>query len=115
MISGSRDDLFYRDYVHCSNADDLARMIARVTTPPPTRGFHARASIATASFEGDLAVMLDGLRGIGIERAVVVDLSRDDVGIPVVKLVVPGLEAMSLAHTYAAGARARARRAEVRA
>jgi len=115
MISGSRDDLFYRDYVHCSNADDLARMIARVTTPPPALDFRARAPIATASFEGDLAVMLDRLRGIGIERAVAVDLSRDDVGIPVVKLVVPGLEAMSLAHTYAAGPRARARRREARA
>jgi YcaO-like protein with predicted kinase domain len=117
MISGSRDDLFYRDYVHCSNPDDLAQMIQRVTTPPPARDFRGRAAIATASFEDDLAALLARLRRIGVERAVAVDLTRAELGIPVVKVVVPGLEAMSLAHTYAAGPRARAARgvpAEVR-
>jgi ribosomal protein S12 methylthiotransferase accessory factor len=112
MISGSRDDLFYRDYAHCSNADDLARMIEQVTTPPPVRDFRSRAPIATASFEGDLAALLVRLREIGVARAIAVDLTRADLGIPVVKVVVPGLEAMSLAHAYAPGPRARAVRGD---
>jgi ribosomal protein S12 methylthiotransferase accessory factor len=107
MISGSRDDLFYRDYVHCSNADDLERMIARIETPPAAHDFRARQPLATPTFEGDLELLLGALRGAGLGSVVVVDLTKPDVGIPVVKVIVPGLEAMSLAAGYAPGARAR--------
>jgi ribosomal protein S12 methylthiotransferase accessory factor len=50
--------------------------------------------------------MLSALRGIGIESAVVVDLSRPDIGIPVVKIVVPGLEGLVQHGKYEPGERA---------
>jgi ribosomal protein S12 methylthiotransferase accessory factor len=66
----------------------------------------------TETFEGDLEVMLECLRRVGIERAIVVDLSIERLSIPVVKVIVPGLEGPPFMPDYAEGERARrARRA----
>ncbi len=63
-------------------------------------------SLATETFHEDVHVLLDALRRIGIRHAVAVDLSRSDVGIPVVKVVVPGLEGHHKGEQYRPGARA---------
>lgn len=115
MIAGSRDDLFYRDYVHCTNEDDFRVMLASATTPPPALDFGSRAPMDTDTFDGDRDALLARLEGAGIESAVAVDLSLHDVGIPVVKVVIPGLEAMSLSSSYAPGMRARRKRAAIEA
>jgi ribosomal protein S12 methylthiotransferase accessory factor len=113
MISGSRDDMFYADYRHCTNADDLQKMAWSVATPPATLAFSARSDLATESFDGDLAVLLERVRSVGIRSVAVADLTKPDIGIPVVKVVVPGLEAMSFAASYAPGKRARTRAAQM--
>lgn len=59
-----------------------------------------RKSVPLSSFEDrstdyvldDLEVVLGGLVSVGIDRAVIVDLTRDDVGVPTVRAIVPGLE-----------------------
>jgi len=40
----------------------------------------------------DLMVVLDRLRGRGFRRAVAVDLTRKELGVPVVRVIVPGME-----------------------
>ena len=40
----------------------------------------------------DLMVVLDRLRSRGFKRAVAVDLTRKELGIPVVRVIVPGME-----------------------
>lgn len=92
-ISGSRDDISMAEYRRGGNAEDLARFRARLAAQPPSLDFADRAGLATDSFEGDISVMLDALRRAGIHNAVVVDLSRQDIGVPVVKMVVPRLAA----------------------
>ena len=52
--------------------------------------------------------MLDRLRAAGIGRVIAVDLTRPEIGIPVVRVVIPGLEGVGEASNYAPGARARA-------
>jgi ribosomal protein S12 methylthiotransferase accessory factor len=47
---------------------------------------------STDSFEGDLDVLLASLQKIGATRVVAVDLTQPDLGVPVAKLIVPGLE-----------------------
>lgn len=110
-ISGSRDDVLPRDYVACSNDDDWRRTVDQLTAPRSRRSFADRTSAAADRFEDDLATLLGSLRGAGIDSAVAVDLAKPVIGIPVVKLVVPGLESV---HTpvYVPGRRARARMAE---
>jgi ribosomal protein S12 methylthiotransferase accessory factor len=53
--------------------------------------FSSARDCATRSFDGDVATLTSALRSAGVKRAVLVDLSQSDVGIPVVKVVVPGL------------------------
>jgi YcaO-like protein with predicted kinase domain len=105
-IAGSRDDMF--EYESTANPDDARLMMDSVVGSPGRRAFPGGRSRATDTFDGDLRVVLDALRGIGIDNAVVVDLTRPDVGIPVVKVVVPGLEADNSHHDYLPGPRARA-------
>ena len=49
-------------------------------------------TFATADLGQDLRWELDRLRAAGISRVVAVDLTRPDFGIPVVRVVIPGLE-----------------------
>ena len=95
LISGSRDDISAADYQRGGNPDDLRRHRELIESTPPAIELARIPSLATATFEGDIAAMLDGLRRVGVDSAVVVDLTRPELGIPVVKLVVPGVEAPS--------------------
>lgn len=114
LVAGARDDLSRPRYAACSNPDDQRRMLHEFASPPPALDFRRRRSLATDRFETDLLAVVDRLRAVGIAQAVVVDLSKPELGIPVVKAVVPGLEGVFLAPSYRPGARARARM-EVRA
>jgi ribosomal protein S12 methylthiotransferase accessory factor YcaO len=44
------------------------------------------------SFDADVAWELTALRSAGISEVVAVDLTREEFGIPVVRVIVPGLE-----------------------
>ena len=61
------------------------------------------------SFEADLARILEGLRSVGITEVVVVDLSKREFSIPVLRVIVPGLETYHHVQGYAPGPRARAK------
>lgn len=105
-ISGSRDDMFQADYVRAGNKEDHARIIAHLREPAPRLPFRDAQLPIGAHLQDDLRTLLDRLRDVGVTSAVAVDLTRDDIGIPVVKLVVPELEPY---HTpfYRPGPRAR--------
>jgi YcaO-like protein with predicted kinase domain len=107
VISGSRDDVFPRDYASHSNEDDHRRMLAAYSIPAPRRSFKERSSLAAETFEEDVSTLLAALRRMGVTSAVVVDLSKPDIDVPVVKVVVPGLESF-LTSVYSPGARASA-------
>jgi ribosomal protein S12 methylthiotransferase accessory factor len=47
---------------------------------------------STTSFKDDLEISLEELRKIGIENVLYVDITRPEIGIPVVRVVIPGLE-----------------------
>ena len=51
---------------------------------------------------------MDQLVSVGIERVIVVDLTKPEFGLPVVRVVIPGLEGTNHSPQYAPGARARA-------
>lgn len=94
MISGSRDDMFPRDYAGFAGRDVQVELVAEFATPAPAYPFTLPAAPPAGSFEEDLQAILDALRAVGIESVVAVDLSRPDIGVPVVKVVVPGLEGL---------------------
>ena len=105
-ISGARDDVFREDDVKFK-ANDNAETLARFEAEPATVDARERRSEATASFEGDLTTLLAKLRQVGIDRVLLCDLSHEEIGIPVVRVTVPGLEGYA-SRLYTAGRRATA-------
>lgn len=87
-ISGARDDLFRRPMFlrAWKTAGGLVEPDRSRTT---ARAFRPRHAFET--FDEDLEDLLRRLRSTGHERVVRVDLTRPELGIPVVRLVVPGL------------------------
>jgi YcaO-like protein with predicted kinase domain len=89
-ISGARDDpsgwehAYGPDEAPPDPAPDLAGEAARVFTAVPM--FDGDSS------DADVAWELAALRSAGISEVVAVDLTHDDFGIPVVRVIVPGLE-----------------------
>lgn len=103
LIAGSRDDFFRRDLIRNQNADGTAEIAALESTPALVDG-RRHANLSTPTFEGDIALLLDVLRRSGIGQALVFDLTQPEMGIPVVRVVVPGLEGYQF-DFYTPGAR----------
>jgi ribosomal protein S12 methylthiotransferase accessory factor len=91
-ISGSRDDMFPSDYVTVGNKDDHQQIISMLRDVPATREFAPVRLPVGQNFYDDLNTILQQLKSIGVETAVAVDLTRSDLDIPVIKVVVPHLE-----------------------
>ena len=47
-------------------------------------------------FQKDIRFVIDALYKQGLDRVIVVDLTREEIGIPVVRVVVPGLEVFAM-------------------
>jgi ribosomal protein S12 methylthiotransferase accessory factor len=103
-IAGSRDDVFRHGYLRLKGRDDGALGQALQDLAPSVSA-RAQVSRSTPTFEGDTILALQGLEGAGLRHAVVVDLSRPELPINVVKVVVPGLEGYMF-DFYAPGRRA---------
>jgi YcaO-like protein with predicted kinase domain len=105
FIAGSRDDKGRRDYQRLGDPDTIRRTTAALRAGGPLRRYHDVPTFEGETFEADVAWELDRLRAVGVERVVMVDLTRPGCGLPVVRVVIPGLEAEN-GPGYVYGARA---------
>ena len=106
-IAGMRDDLFPGDYADPAGAevgDALLDALARETAPV---SFRDVPSFAADDLADDLRRLLDRLAASGMTRAIAVDLTRPELAIPVVRVIVPGLEWDPHHPRYRPGRRAR--------
>jgi len=107
-ISGSRDDLHRRDYLVAGEASLFSAVQdAWEVTTAQTR-FDDVPARAGTTFEADVASLLEGLRNSGIAQVAAVDLTNEQFGIPVVRIIIPGLEAHDSHARLKLGPRARA-------
>jgi len=90
VISGARDDPAGWDYAR--GTDQEAPAPAADPSGEAARDFTAVAGLDSDSFDADVAWELAALRSIGISEVVAVDLTHQDFGIPVVRVIIPGLE-----------------------
>lgn len=104
-IAGSRDDYFRHDYF-AHRMSDGKHNVEALEREPATVDVSNTRSEATKTFEGDVGVLVEKLRGIGIRQVILVDLTHEEIGIPVVRVIVPGLEGCSSLPSYCAGPRA---------
>lgn len=109
VIAASRDDNFRSQYDAHNDPTTLASVRRIFFGPSGKLDFSSLPRIDTPTVDGDLAVLLDRLRSVGIETVAVVDLTKPELDIPTVKVVIPGLEFYSLFVGYSAGERARGR------
>jgi ribosomal protein S12 methylthiotransferase accessory factor len=107
LIAGSRDDMDLGLYQSAREAEWPRRLRGWMGEEGPGRSFRDVPEGAGASLDEDVAWELERLRAVGITEVVVVDLTRPEFQIPVVRVVVPGLEALSTLPGYVPGARAR--------
>jgi ribosomal protein S12 methylthiotransferase accessory factor len=80
------------------------------STPSRKTQSHARFAISPTSpptTSADLNWELQRLQSVGVKRVIAIDLTRSDIGIPVVRIVTPGLEWDCTHPDYIPGARAR--------
>lgn len=108
-ISGSRDDLFRTMYERASNPEPLEVLRGRLAADTAHRNFHDVPTFEGETLEHDLAWEIERLKAVGVERVIVVDLTKPEFGIPVARVIVPGLEARGVVPNCQYGRRARAR------
>ena len=95
-ISGARDD-FELDEFAASGKAALRRMAAHRLGPAGARALQAAPTHAATSLAADLDHVLARLRSVGCDQVAHVDLTRPELGLPVARMIVPGLEPPFLA------------------
>jgi YcaO-like protein with predicted kinase domain len=106
-IAGMRDDLWASEYEDPPGADLHDALLDALAAEATLRPFAAVPSFVADDFGHDRGSELGGLHAIGFERVVAVDLTRAEFGIPVVRVVIPGLDGDIRDPQYSPGARAR--------
>jgi len=103
-ISGARDDLQateYSDSYRQSRRERAARLLAEhqpARLPSDTNG---------AGREASAPWLVERLRSVGVNEVLSVDLGKEDIGLPVFRIVIPGLEGPDDHDGYVPGKRAR--------
>jgi ribosomal protein S12 methylthiotransferase accessory factor len=107
FIAGVRDDMSWDDY---ESGDDPAIAVrSGHVREPDYRKFSNIASWAADTIRDDLVWATDRLKSVGLDRVIVVDLTRTELALPVVRVIVPGLEGPDEHYEdYVPGPRARA-------
>lgn len=94
-ISGARDDLAPESYDASHRAVRAEAARAWLLATPQgdaARDCRSLASCAGATLRQDLEATLGRLAAAGFDQAVWVDLTHPEIGLPVVRVIVPGLE-----------------------
>jgi ribosomal protein S12 methylthiotransferase accessory factor len=91
-ISGLRDDFRRDSYKQFLDPDVLAAVRNRTSVSAPTRRFSDVPTSDGDTLEEDVEQELEGIRNAGIRRVVMLDLTKPEFALPVVRIIVPGLE-----------------------
>ena len=92
QIHGAREDTTVADFRKQIGYDRTKRLNKHWFDVSRTRDFAEMKSYDTDDFLEDIRNMTGHLEEAGLERAIVVDLTREEIGVPVVRVIVPGLE-----------------------
>ncbi len=106
-ITGAREDLSIEEYSTSGRAQKMAEFGVKPAEATPSLRFYETPTSVNVDLESDLEFLMQCLRNVGIEEVAVVDLERDEFGIAVVRVIIPGLEAPHDDDGYVAGVRAR--------
>ena len=93
-IAGSRDDILKADYsiIEFRSFQEIARNQTVPKSNQPAQDFAEIPSLETDSLDLDVQRQLDLLHRNGIDQVIMVDLTKPEYDIPVVRVVIPGME-----------------------
>lgn len=94
VIAGVRDDFRRDSYDRWLNPDQIASMRSRITAFVPTRRFQDVPHRDGETIEDDVEWELKCIKKAGVKRAVLVDLTKPEFGLSVVRVVATGLESI---------------------
>jgi YcaO-like protein with predicted kinase domain len=106
VISGLRDDFPRDSYKQVLDPDVIRAIRNRITASAPTRPFTDVPTWYAEAVEEDVERELECIRRAGVRRVVMVDLTKPEFGLAVIRVIVPGLEPI-LEHGYHPGRRGR--------
>jgi len=92
QIHGAREDTTTADFRRQIGYERTKRLNRHWFESTGKRPFGEIRSQDSDDFLDDINLMLKRLGEAGLDRAIVVDLTRPEIGVPVVRVVVPGLE-----------------------
>jgi ribosomal protein S12 methylthiotransferase accessory factor len=98
-ISGARDDMSMEDFLKWQDPADLKRQ-RQLILHPGARPFSGVPSFETDSLEDDIAWEMARVRASGCDRIILVDLTRPEFGVSVVRVLIPGMETAHLAAAW---------------
>lgn len=107
QIAGSRDDKNKSAYAYGLTPLVRGRMADMIRGRAP-RSFADVPDVRHDTIDADVRWELDRLADAGFDEVIFVDLTRPGLRIPVVRIIVPGLELAALVPTIRFGARAQA-------
>ncbi|MCP4470852.1 MAG: YcaO-like family protein [Gammaproteobacteria bacterium] len=106
-IAGSRDDLTHAEFAPDELEQRNRSFRDLVGSAAGKVDFNQLETHEFASFEQDVVWLLQRLESVGIDQVLCVDLSKSSIDIPVVRVVIPGLEGPHDEDDYIPGPRAR--------
>jgi ribosomal protein S12 methylthiotransferase accessory factor len=92
QIHGAREDTTHADFRKQIGYERTKRLNKHWFETSAKKSFGEIESFESEDFLLDIVYMLGKLRDAGLDRVVVVDLTREEIGVPVVRVIVPGLE-----------------------
>lgn len=112
IITGARDDVRVQGNGPDEDLAAARRFHEKHSDERAERSFHDAPNHVGDTIDDDVAWEIDRLRAVGLHQIVTVDLARVELGIPVVRVIIPGLEALYDTPGYVLGARAKRRLSE---
>lgn len=92
QIHGAREDTTTADFRRQIGYDRTKRLNKHWFEGSEKKAFSDIESFESDDFLLDIKYMLKKLESAGMDRVIVVDLTREEIGLPVVRVIVPGLE-----------------------
>ncbi|PDQ17220.1 hypothetical protein CN311_31180 [Mesorhizobium sanjuanii] len=111
-VSAARDDLATEEYSEAYRENRRRRSERLLAERSATRriasaGDRAARGAPNVGVAQNVAWLIEKLQAAGVNEVITVDLAKEDIGLPVVRVVVPGLEGPDDHDHYVPGERAR--------
>jgi putative methanogenesis marker protein 1 len=96
QIHGAREDTTIAEIRKKMGYDRAKRINAYWFKDNGVEDYNRIVSCDSDNFLTDIRFIIEALKKQGLDRVIVVDLTREEIGVPVVRVIVPGLEVFAM-------------------